>query len=93
LPASPIVIDKAQQVSISVAHQRKACFLSVSINPLPHKPPLHTQTKMSSKKKGSMSDNLHEKKTRVGFTNPAPVYVRYPPPPLFFSCRRSLHRL
>jgi len=24
-----------------------------------------------------MSENLHEKKTRVGFTNPAPVYVRF----------------
>jgi hypothetical protein len=35
---------------------------------------------MSSKgkgKTGALPDHLHEKKTRVAFTNPAPVYVRF----------------
>jgi hypothetical protein len=34
-----------------------------------------------------MSENLHEKKTRVGFTNPAPVYVRF----FIFPFQSQLH--
>jgi len=52
-------------------------YTAVRLQGDPHslpRPILVQPLTMSSKKKGSMSENLHEKKTRVGFTNPAPVY-------------------